>query len=175
MRRPASILKGCGMTTLADLIDARAGLMAHWEKALKIAAATGYWTDVHACARVIEEFHNYVCNVLNSGAFSGDASAALVARDKCGIAENEYSRIAEVEARQTAPKIDGNAWWEVFGVAPNSSDEYIRAAYTEKLKQCHPDRVSGLAPQLVQLADDMAKKLNLAFEASKRRPAWWTE
>jgi hypothetical protein len=50
----------------------------------------------------------------------------------------------------------------------------IRKAYTERLKQCHPDRVSGLAPALVQIAEDMAKRQNRAFEEAKHRPAWWT-
>ena len=126
-----------------------------------------------ACARVIEAFHDKVTDSINSGAFSGDKTSALVAWDNCAIKEREYRQIVETDARLNAPEPDGNAWWEILGVAPSSSDDVVRTAYTERLKQCHPDRMSGLAPQLVQVAEDMAKKLNQTFEDAKRRPAWW--
>ncbi len=159
--------------TFADLIDMRRGLMERWESALKVARATGYWEDVDAGALVIEAFHDEVIGIVNAGAFSGDEASALTAWDDCGVAEREYRKILEIEARLNAPQPDGNAWWEILSVAPSSRDDVVRTAYTERLKQCHPDRVSGLAPQLVQVAEDMAKKLNRAFDEAKRRPAWW--
>jgi hypothetical protein len=40
--------------TNADLIDLRTKLMDQWGKALKVAEATGYWVDVHACGHVVD-------------------------------------------------------------------------------------------------------------------------
>jgi DnaJ-domain-containing protein 1 len=102
-----------------------------------------------------------------------DKTGTLGAWNNCGVKERDYRKAAETDARLNAPKPDGNAWWEILGIAPSSPDDVLRTAYTEALKQCHPDRVSGLAPQLIQLAEEMAKRLNRAFEEGKRRPAWW--
>ncbi len=158
--------------TFADLVDMRAHLMELWESALKVARATGYWADVDACARVIEAFHDKVTEIINS-TFSGDKASALMAWHDCGAKERKYRETAETEARLNAPEPNGNAWWVILGVAPSCPDDTVRKAYTERLKQCHPDRVAGLAPELVQVADDMAKRLNRAFEEAKHRPTWW--
>jgi hypothetical protein len=161
------------LTTNADLVDARKRLMEQWKLALKVAQATGYWADVDACARVIEAFHEYVADAIRSDAYSGDKVSTLAAWNDCGVQERNYRKTLETEARLNAPKRGSNAWWEVLGVAPSSPDDVVRAAYAARLKQCHPDRVAGLAPQLIQVAEDMAKTLNRAFEEAKRRPAWW--
>jgi len=159
------------MITNSGLIDQRARLMGYWEEALRVARETGYWRDVEACGSVIEAFK--VREVLIYGAFSGDSAAALAAWDECGHAEREYRRLTESEARLQAPRPDTSVWWEVLGVAPNAPAEAIRATYLDRLKQCHPDRVSGLAPELVQLAEAMAKQLTKAFDEANR--SRWSE
>ena len=144
--------------TMADVVEARKRLMGHWEAALKVARATGYWADVDAGAHVIDAFHNKVADVINSGAFSGDKASALAAWDTCRVKEQEYQKIVQAEARLNAPKPDGTAWWEILGVAPSAADDVVRKAYADRLKQCQPDTV---------------KELNRAFEEAQHRPAWW--
>jgi len=122
---------------------------------------------------VIEAFHDEITKIINSDAFHGDKASVLAAWHDCGAKERKYRETVETEARLNAPEPNGNAWWEILGVAPDSPDDTVPKAYTERLKQCHPDRVAGLAPELVQVADDMAKRLNHALEEGKHRPTWW--
>jgi DnaJ-domain-containing protein 1 len=56
---------------------------------------------------------------------------------------------------------------EVLGVAPDASPEQIRAAYQRLARQYHPDRLEGLAPELVELAHQRMVELNAAYEALK--------
>jgi DnaJ-domain-containing protein 1 len=98
-----------------------------------------------------------------------------LAWENYGKVDREYRRAAELKALLNAPQPDSSAWWEVLGVAPSTPDEAIRTAYIELLKQCHSDRVSGLAPEFIQLAEKMTSKLDRAFDESGRRPAWWAE
>jgi hypothetical protein len=62
-------------------------------------------------------------------------------------------------------------WWITLDVAPDAPMESIVASYRGKLKQYHPDRVNGLAPELVQLAEERTKELNRALEDAKREAA----
>jgi DnaJ-domain-containing protein 1 len=59
-------------------------------------------------------------------------------------------------------------WWIVLGVAPSASKDEIVRRYRHKIKQCHPDRLGGLAPELLQLAEEQAKALNAAYENAMR-------
>jgi curved DNA-binding protein CbpA len=36
--------------------------------------------------------------------------------------------------------------------------------YRRKIKQYHPDRLAGLAPELLELAEERTKALNAAYE-----------
>jgi hypothetical protein len=40
--------------------------------------------------------------------------------------------------------------------------------YRHKIKQCYPDRLGGLAPELLQLAEEQAKALNGAYANAMR-------
>jgi DnaJ-domain-containing protein 1 len=59
-------------------------------------------------------------------------------------------------------------WWEVLGVSPQAPIEEIRRSYAAKIKQYHPDRVNGLAPELVELAERKTKELTDAFAKARR-------
>jgi DnaJ-domain-containing protein 1 len=54
-------------------------------------------------------------------------------------------------------------WWLVLGVAPSASKDEIVRKYRHKIKQCHPDRLVGLAPELLHLAEEQTKALNAAY------------
>jgi uncharacterized integral membrane protein len=59
-------------------------------------------------------------------------------------------------------------WWILLGVAPSASKDEIVRKYRHKIKQCHPDRLRGLSPELLQLAEEQAKALNGAYATAMR-------
>ena len=135
--------------------------MEHWESALKSACLHGYWADVEGCGRIAEEFHKFIKHKL-----AGDA---LQKWEQLEEADAEYRLLAETEARLIAPVPDDAVWWKVLEVSPDTAPELIRANYIKKMKQCHPDRVAGLAQEIVEMAETMAKRLTDALDASRRK------
>jgi DnaJ-class molecular chaperone len=59
-------------------------------------------------------------------------------------------------------------WFEVLEVAPTASVNEIKAAYRERVRQYHPDRVQGLGFELRQIADQKVKQLNAAYDSALR-------
>jgi len=55
-------------------------------------------------------------------------------------------------------------WWSVLEVTPSASKDDIVRNYRRKIQQCHPDRVAGLAPEFLRLAEETTKRLNVAYE-----------
>ena len=41
-------------------------------------------------------------------------------------------------------------------------------SYRRKIKECHPDRLAGVAPPLLQMAEEQAKVLNGAYANAMR-------
>jgi len=41
-------------------------------------------------------------------------------------------------------------------------------SYRRKIKECHPDRLAGVAPALLQMAEEQAKVLNGAYANAMR-------
>lgn len=80
----------------------------------------------------------------------------------------------EQEFSDGAPEWDGHVdeavdCFETLGISPDASTDAIKAAYREKVKQYHLDRVASLGPKLRQLAESETKKLNAAYEEALRR------
>lgn len=69
----------------------------------------------------------------------------------------------------TEEYINGKPARQVLGVPPGASIEQVNAAYREKAKQYHPDRVEGLGPELKALADEKMKEVNAAYAALKKQ------
>jgi chromosome segregation ATPase len=59
-------------------------------------------------------------------------------------------------------------WWSVLGVAPSANKDDIVRNFRRRIKQCHPDRVVGLAPEFLKLAEEHTKELNEAYENAMR-------
>jgi DnaJ-domain-containing protein 1 len=59
-------------------------------------------------------------------------------------------------------------WWSILGVAPSASKDEIMRNFRRRIKQCHPDRVVGLAPEFLELAEEHTKALNEAYENAMR-------
>ena len=58
-------------------------------------------------------------------------------------------------------------YYAVLDVARNADQETIKKAYREKQIKCHPDKHAQLPPEFQQLATDMSKKINEAYEVLK--------
>ena len=75
---------------------------------------------------------------------------------------------ARQQERQRQQRATQREWWDVLGVSAHAPPAEVRRAYAEKIKQYHPDRVNGMAPELVQLSELRTKELNAAFTQWKR-------
>jgi hypothetical protein len=64
-------------------------------------------------------------------------------------AERERRRKRDQAAKRQSEK---NDWWTVLEVSSDASKDEIRRGYLRKIKQYHPDRVSGLGPEFIELA-----------------------
>lgn len=57
-------------------------------------------------------------------------------------------------------------WHVVLGVSSSSTLFEIKHAYRTRIQKYHPDRVEGLAPELVAIAEEKSKELNIAYETA---------
>jgi hypothetical protein len=84
-------------------------------------------------------------------------------------AEEEREGQRDAGGDRERPSIPSQTdWWSVLGVAPSASKDEIARNYRRKIQQCHPDRVAGLAPEFVELAEERTKVLNVAYEHAMR-------
>jgi DnaJ-domain-containing protein 1 len=84
--------------------------------------------------------------------------------------EQEETRRQQDRANERRAKSNGaiaQDWWAVLGTAPDATLEIAKQAYRLKVKQYHPDRVAGLGPEIVQLAEQRSKELNAALEQAR--------
>ncbi len=81
--------------------------------------------------------------------------------------EREAEGLCQRERRQATAQSQ-REWWRILEVAPGASKEEIVHKYRRKVQQCHPDRVAGLAPEFLQLAEERTKALNQAYEQALR-------
>ncbi len=57
---------------------------------------------------------------------------------------------------------------EVLGVPPNASQQEIRKAYKEKIKQYHPDKLSHLGQAFTDLANEKFLEIQEAYDKLKK-------
>jgi DnaJ-domain-containing protein 1 len=79
----------------------------------------------------------------------------------------QAERQRETERRRTVEQMPVN-WWDLLGVSPNASREEIARSYRRTIQRYHPDRVLGLAPEFLELAENRTKALNAAYDQAKR-------
>ena len=59
--------------------------------------------------------------------------------------------------------------YEVLGVHPNASQKEINTSYRRLVQQYHPDKMSGLGPELREVAEQRMKEINSAYQRLKNR------
>ena len=70
----------------------------------------------------------------------------------------------EIPAADASNDNDGDTWFAVLGLSPSATIEEVKDAYKSLIKQNHPDRVHGMAPAFMTLAETKTKKLNAAYQ-----------
>lgn len=82
-----------------------------------------------------------------------------------------FKEEADFQSRIPKSKANTNSssWaYTTLNVQPGASFEAITFAYKQMVKMYHPDKVSHLAPEFVELAEERMKEINLAYEELKR-------
>jgi DnaJ-domain-containing protein 1 len=59
-------------------------------------------------------------------------------------------------------------WYDVLEVPAEATLADVKIAYRRKIALYHPDRVTGLAPELRSLAEMRSKELNVAYDTACR-------
>jgi DnaJ-domain-containing protein 1 len=81
--------------------------------------------------------------------------------------EREAERRCQLKREPTAVQ-SLTEWWRVLEVARSATKEEIVRNYRRKIQQCHPDRMAGLAPEFLELAEERSKGLNAAYAQAMR-------
>ena len=71
---------------------------------------------------------------------------------------------SEATPQRPQPSEQSAHWTDVLELATHASAQDIHAAYQRKMAQYHPDKVAHLGPELQALAEQMAKRINRAYD-----------
>jgi DnaJ like chaperone protein len=82
--------------------------------------------------------------------------------------EREAEKHRQGQPERALEQFEEGDWWRVLEVSPDAGMDEIRGAYRRKIRQYHPDRVSGFAPQFLELAERRTKALNAAYSQAMR-------
>lgn len=59
-------------------------------------------------------------------------------------------------------------WWTVLYLPANADLAAVKDAYRSLIAQYHPDKVSGMGPEIRAVAEAQSARINAAYEAAKR-------
>lgn len=77
---------------------------------------------------------------------------------------------ADVSFDSAAPGEAGSEdCFAVLGLTPLADEHSVRGAYRRLISQYHPDKVSGLGPELVAVAERETRRINAAYMEALRR------
>jgi DnaJ-domain-containing protein 1 len=57
----------------------------------------------------------------------------------------------------------------ILGVRKGASHDEITQAYLAAIKKNHPDKMAGMAPEFIRLAEERTQKINAAYAHLKRQ------
>jgi hypothetical protein len=155
--------------TMATMADVLKELMKKWEESLQTTITTGYWKDTEACDLIVSAYCDKVANAIKGGNFSGDSRNALEVWTNLTAVEANYRREQMDYVRANIAPPNPNIWWMVLECHPHAQPDDVKKAFREKMKECRPDRVAGMAPEIRKLANDMAQKLMKAMRDYETR------
>ena len=72
------------------------------------------------------------------------------------------------QREQASKQAEEGNWWAVLEVSRDASRDEIRRAYRRKIWRCHPDRVTWLVPEFLELAERQSRTLNAAYAEANR-------
>ena len=81
--------------------------------------------------------------------------------------EREAEKHRQGQPEQAFEQFEEGDWWRVLEVSPDAGMDEIRGAYRPKIRQYHPDRVSALTPEFLELAERRTKALNAAYSQAR--------
>lgn len=145
-----------------------------WEQLSALLQSNKSWVVLGgACASAWLVYHSWGHGpLLRSRAVPQTDDAVHSERGTAGPKETNEKQEEEARARQNEQGRSSDdsaegAWWDVLAVSPHAPLDEITRSYREKIKAYHPDRLSGLGPDLVALAERRTKALNIAFAQAK--------
>ena len=107
-------------------------------------------------------------NALSAMSKQGPALFSSVDQEEAsGMGDAVEDQPEEPEEREEERHV--RDWHEVLGTPVGASFEMIRAAYKDRLKEYHPDRVAHLGEKLRNLANDEAVAINQAYAEAMRQ------
>lgn len=108
--------------------------------------------------------------VSNKAAAVRFARAFGAGRDE-GRDRDTHDTAREARARRNAEaEVErSGSLFKVLGVEPGASRAEVSAAYKQKARMYHPDRVATLAPEVREAAEIRMKEINAAYGQLKRR------
>ena len=83
-------------------------------------------------------------------------------------AEEEAARWQRARQDEPAFRAGHRSWWDILGVSPHASIEEINQRYRQLVMQYHPDRVAGLGPELIEVAERQTRLINAALADARQ-------
>jgi len=72
------------------------------------------------------------------------------------------------EDTHTASRHGQRTWWDILGVSPHAGIDEINQRYRQLVMQYHPDRVAGLGPELIEVAERQTRLINAALADARQ-------
>ena len=91
-----------------------------------------------------------------------EAAFAMEMRKAQEEAEREALRARDEQQASESLDPKSPTWWEILGVPPSASWPDVQRTYRAKIQQYHPDRVHGMGPEIVRVAEHITAELNRA-------------
>lgn len=119
------------------------------------------------CPQLLEDVLDGLFHVAVADGFATDEEVTYLSRvsDLFGLSPLTFRRI-----QATHLGVGEDDPYVVLGVAPDATDEDLRAARRLRLADCHPDRVKtrGLPDEFVEVFEAKAAAVNAAFDQAMR-------